>query len=285
MRKEKTIEAYREINRQESLNSVMTYRFEEEDFAYTYYLEDYYCTNPFCDCQHVTVSFRDQEDESNRISFLLNFTGKASPLPNQPKLTKNQAEIVRNFAKDIPKELIVLFKQRYAEAKAHGEKDSGSYLVFESGRYVNYLEFFPKTKELLEFVLNDKKYFAEDGYEMDPRSDNRDVQLNFFQLDMEAMDKQSPEFTYKFFLNEEQREKTDSVLTGDQGAMVMAFTASNSNLDNLFKDRYRKVKEIGEKLLKQAPKKTFMDGGVHRNEACPCGSGKKFKRCCGTQMN
>ena len=120
----------------------MTYRFEEEDYAHTYMLEDYYCTNPFCDCQHVTVSFRDQESEANRISFLLNFSGKASPLPNQPKLTSVQAEIVRNFAKDIPKELIVLFKQRYAEARAYGEKDPGSYLIFESGRYLNFLEFF-----------------------------------------------------------------------------------------------------------------------------------------------
>ena len=263
----------------------MTHRFEEEDYTCIYYLEDYYCTNPFCDCQHVTISFRDQENECNRISFLLNFSGKASPLPNQPKLTKVQAEIVRNFAKNIPKELVVLFKQRYAEAKAHGENHPDSYLIFESGSYINYLEFFPRTKQLLEFDLDNKKYFAEDGYEMDPRSDNRDVQVTFFRLDVESMDKQSPEFVYKFYFNEEKREKTDSDLPDEQGAMVMAFTASNSNLLNVFKDRYRKIKEIGEKLLKQAPKTSFVGANIHRGEMCPCGSGKKFKRCCGSQIN
>ena len=124
------------------MQTVISYRFEEEDFAHTYYLEDYYCTNPFCDCNHVTLSFRDQEDEYNRISFLLNFNGSQSALPNQPKLTPVQSEIIKNFVKELPREMMSLYKQRYTEAKSHGEKNPMTYLIYESGRYVNFLEFF-----------------------------------------------------------------------------------------------------------------------------------------------
>lgn len=263
----------------------MTFRFEEEDFAHTYNLEDYYCTNPFCDCNHVTLSFRDIDNEANRISFLLGLNGGHGPLPNQPKLTKTQVEIVRNFVKNMPKEMMVLFKQRYTEAKAHGEKSPASYLVFEPGRYVNYLEFFPKNKKVIEFGLNNKKYFVEDCYEMDPRQDNKDVQLVFYELDIETLDKQEALFNYKFHFTENKREEADAALSEEQGALVLGMTASNSNLLNLFKDRYKGVKKIGEDLLQQAPKNRLMEVNIHRNEMCPCGSGKKFKRCCGSKLN
>jgi len=64
----------------------MTYRFEEEDFKNLYVLEDYYCTNPFCDCNHVTISLCDKEDHNNRFSFLLNFNKVHGNLPNHPEL-------------------------------------------------------------------------------------------------------------------------------------------------------------------------------------------------------
>ena len=35
-------------------------------------------------------------------------------------------------------------------------------------------------------------------------------------------------------------------------------------------------------ILLNPPKTQIADKKVGRNEPCPCGSGKKFKRCCGT---
>ena len=58
-----------------------------------------------------------------------------------------QSEIIKGFVKNLPKELLVLLKQRYMEAKAFGEKDPKSYLILESGRYVNYIECFPRNSE------------------------------------------------------------------------------------------------------------------------------------------
>ncbi len=61
----------------------MTFRFEEENFDNLYVLEDYYCTNPFCDCNNVVIAFADREKEGNRIAFLLNFNKTQSSLPDQ----------------------------------------------------------------------------------------------------------------------------------------------------------------------------------------------------------
>ena len=51
---------------------------------------------------------------------------------------------------------------------------------------------------------------------------------------------------------------------------------------SMFENRYRKIKEWGAVYLgtKDARvKPTTPKTG--RNDACPCGSGKKYKKCCG----
>ncbi|MFQ5673368.1 MAG: YecA family protein [Nitrospinales bacterium] len=262
----------------------MSFRFEEEDYRTIYLLDDYYCTNPFCDCKHVTLSFRDRDNEDNRISFLLHFNKTHSSLPDQPKMTRTQTDIIKRFTKTLPDEMLILFKQRYMEAKAYGEKNPGSYLVFEPGRYVNYLEMFPKMKNSLEFTLNKVKYFAEDSYDMDPRNDNRDVQLAFFKLEWDN-DKQSRIFTYSYSFDEKTREETDAKLSPEHSALVIALNTCVPNLSNLLKEHYKESKAIGEDLLKQSPKTAIRHLDIHRNEPCPCGSGKKFKRCCGAREN
>ena len=104
------IEAYAVVNPEESQLSVMTYRFEVEEFLNTYILEDYYCTNPFCECNHVTISLSDQENSSNRLMFLLNFKSKTHGLlPDAPKLSQEQTSIIKEFISNVPEEQMVLF--------------------------------------------------------------------------------------------------------------------------------------------------------------------------------
>ena len=57
----------------------------------------------------------------------------------------------------------------------------------------------------------------------------------------------------------------------------------------LLKDRYRQIKEIGKRSLAKAKKINQLSENnetstirkkIGRNEPCPCGSGKKYKKCC-----
>ena len=53
-----------------------------------------------------------------------------------------QTQIAKGFVKNVPEELILLFKQRVVEAKAYGEKNPTTYLEFEPGNYYNFFELF-----------------------------------------------------------------------------------------------------------------------------------------------
>ncbi|PIQ97234.1 MAG: hypothetical protein COV67_05400 [Nitrospinae bacterium CG11_big_fil_rev_8_21_14_0_20_56_8] len=230
----------------------MTFRFEEEDFEHIYVLEDFYPTNPFAEEEFMVVSFRDDEDSSNRISFILTFNRSTRPLPNYPKLTPVQSNIVKNWVKEIPNELMVLLKQRAMEAKAYGEKNPMSYLEFAAERYTNFLEMFPSMKENLVFTYEDEKYFAEDHYRMDPREKNRDVKLFIYKLDLNETN-QAPVFSYTYHFNEKERSEEDARLKPEHNEMLVAMNQAISSLYEILKKRYRDAKKLGEELMKQAP--------------------------------
>jgi hypothetical protein len=195
-----------------------------------------------------------------------------------------QSEIVKGFVKKLPDELMVLFKQRYLEAKAFGEKNPMSYLMLEPGRYVNYFELFPRNTEMLDFTHNNEKYFAEDAYDLDPRNDNQEIKLAFYKLELDS-DKQTAVFSYTYYFNESLREKEDGRLKPEHNDMLMDLTRAIPDLNDRLKKRYKQAKKIGEELMKVPADTKIVEGKIKPNDPCPCGSGKKFKKCCALQMN
>jgi len=262
----------------------LTYRFEEEDYRHTYILEDYYHTSPFFEYNYVVVSLRDKDNFENSFAFQVNFNKTFSTLPEHPKLTEIQSQIAKGFAKDAEEGLIILFKQRAVEAKAFGEKNPNTYLEFEPGRYFNYIELFPKNKEMLDFNLDKVQYFAEDSYDIDPRNDNKCLQLTFFKFQLDNAD-QAPIFSTTHYFDEEIREKEDAKLTAKNNDMLIALNQFVPDLNDRLKHRYKNAKKMGGDLLKNQAPVTIQQEKVKPNEPCPCGSGKKYKKCCALMLN
>jgi hypothetical protein len=262
----------------------VTYRFEEEDYRHTYILEDYYHTSPFFEYSYVVVYLRDKDNLENSFAFQLNFNKTFNTLPEHPKLTEVQNEITKGFAKNAADELIVLFKQRAVEAKAYGEKNPISYLEFEPGRYFNYIELFPRNKEMLDFNYEDNQYFAEDSYDIDPRNDNKSLQLSFFKFQLDSVD-QAPLFSAIYHFDEEMREKEDAKLTVKNNDMLIALNQVIPDLNDRLKQRYKNAKKMGQELLENQAPVEIQQEKAKPNEPCPCGSGKKYKKCCALMLN
>jgi hypothetical protein len=262
----------------------MTYRFEEENYRTTYVLEDFYHTHPFFEYNYVVIRLRDEDNSGNSFAFQLNFNKTFNPLPDHPRLTDVQAQIAKGFAKNTPDELILLFKQRVIEAKAYGEKNPTSYLEFEPGNYYNYFELFPRNKEMLDFNFNNDQYFAEDSYDIDPRNDNRSVQLAFYKLQLDNSN-QPPIFSSTYFLEEGLREEEDDKLEASNRDMLIAINQSIPDFNDRLKRRYKETKKIGKDLLKNTPGVKVLEGKIKPNDVCPCGSGKKYKKCCALKLN
>ncbi len=262
----------------------MTYRFAEEDYRNTYVLEDFYHTHPFVDYSYVVVHLCDEDDTKNAFAFQLNFNKTFNPLPDHPRLTDVQTQIAEEFSKNVSDELILLFKQRIVEAKAYGEKNPTSYLEFQPGNYFNYFELFPRNKEMLDFIYGNDRYFVEDSYDVDPRNDNRSLKLSFYKLELDNSN-QAPIFSSIYFFDEHLREKEDAKLESSNSDMLIAVSQSIPDFNDRLKRRYKEAKKIGAELLKNSPGAKVQAGKIKPNEPCPCGSGKKYKKCCALKLN
>lgn len=75
-------------------------------------------------------------------------------------------------------------------------------------------------------------------------------------------------------------EIVDSNIDGDIGAVHFRATSKDRNGLSVLEERSRFVRENGHWFyLDGTPNVTALKPG--RNDSCPCGSGKKFKKCCG----
>lgn len=66
-------------------------------------------------------------------------------------------------------------------------------------------------------------------------------------------------------------------------AAVQAWLERTGDRRSAFECQYHQLREVAERSLAEAPSGSLTRSGpkVGRNQACPCGSGKKHKRCCG----
>lgn len=62
--------------------------------------------------------------------------------------------------------------------------------------------------------------------------------------------------------------------------LIRAWTRKHPKMDT-FKAEYAQAKQIGRRSLRDAAPAPAASAKPGRNDPCPCGSGKKYKRCCG----
>lgn len=224
------------------------------------------------------------DNPGNSFAFQVNFNKTFNTIPDHPKLTDVQTQIAKGFAKNAADELILLFKQRAIEAKAYGEKNPATYLEFEPGRYFNFIELIPRNNEMLDFKHGSDQYFAEDSYDIDPRNDNRCLKLSFFKFQLDNSD-QAPIFSTTYYFDEKLREQEDAKLTPKNNEMLIALNQFIPDLNDRLKKRYKIAKKIGNDLLEKQEPVEVKHEKIKPNDPCPCGSGKKYKKCCAMMVN
>lgn len=146
------------------------------------------------------------------------------------------------------------------------------------------MECFPRNNENLNFACEEEKFFAEDSYELDPRIDNRDVKLVFYPFELDEKNLK-PIFTYTYYFEESKRADADSTIDAKASDILLGLNQTLPNVIDIFKKRYKECKSIGDDLLKSGPNVPTFEGELKPNDSCPCGSGKKYKKCCADKLN
>ena len=177
-----------------------------------------------------------------------------------------------------------------------------------NGSMVGYAEMFPWS-DPFAFTRADTRWMADDQYCVQPGCECTKTALAFYRMTAPAVPPGQPAESQVFLWHDYTCGKTEVVETRPDGPsadeLMQALRTAYSDLERRLQERHRQMKRLGERLLPKTRRRSkrgfsyLLDEGVGespavpptppakpapkvgRNDPCPCGSGKKYKWCCG----
>lgn len=263
-----------------------------------------HCQNPDCDCNETVLSFNEMDEMgtpiANPIQFdisLDHFTWQEKRKTKRPK--KIQV-LVDEFINDLSDELKSKFKDDYDNTKAEACAIANFEMPVEDvydGELVSYADVFGDNGSIVSggtgvsFIVeyDGMELFVDDQYCIDPMCECEEAILVFIKVNEETKIGQDI-FTIRVpFKNEIEIDDDFIICTKEEIKKIYDhWLKSDSQVMDILETRYRTMKGVGQNLVEKQTSKNLRKhtAGVGqkktgRNDPCPCGSGKKYKKCCG----
>lgn len=296
-----TVIPYNRINPKVSPADVLVLGLAKGCHDETFVVTDAYCVDPGCECNLATLRLSELMEDGSQDPEPLNFhlhleTHELLELSGNP-LKPEEGSLLHNFLKDMPEEGLDLWKKHALEAKAWGKEHAWEIADFselEPGEMLTPSRLWPDTPQDT-LTLGESRYGGIDYYCPSPTCDCQEVRLDLFpegQEDAEAPDAIRLDLRWEFKGKVHLEEATG--IAPQTVKPFLKTLAQDKALLAQYRERYKRIKEAGTLLasrypalaqawgMRSAPKPSPASAPkVGRNEPCPCGSGKKFKQCCG----
>lgn len=257
-----------------------------------------YCVNPHCNCNDVLLRFFELSD-GVPINQLFTLRVDLSTWKVTERTVTNQVidadPMIKDFTDNID-QLKGLLLSHYRKAKEYGKKnyalhipESTVKLILE-GSMLSYSEIFGAIDlDHLSFEFNKtERWMFDDQYCSNPQCLCNEAVLSFYKIDLTKKTQESDfavRLNIKNFNYDIEYNKSDP----DKIAEIIQFL-KDSRPDVLvtIKRRYSEVKNASKRVLKESSLKEKKEVApivrIGRNDPCPCGSGKKYKKCCGNNI-
>jgi hypothetical protein len=153
------------------------------------------------------------------------------------------------------------------------------------GSMVGYYELFPYARQIVA-TLDGAPWILDDQYCVNPTCHCQDVGLAFLQGHSAPVfddGYSKAEITIRYAYNK--GEITESLAAGASGPaaqdILRQIKGARPDLDTILAERHALLRRLFRRAIAEMkPHVPTKEPG--RNDPCPCGSGKKYKRCCGT---
>lgn len=254
------------------------------------------CNNPLCTCQDLDVYARmpSDVDPGEHESWLARFridVGKRTLDQERQAPDTVAASIVEGLADsdwDGFGKWWQLTKwdqlERADLAKLNAEFPEE---VFREGLTVGFGEIFPHFGAI-PFELNGAEWVIQDSYCVQPGCPCKDAHLVFIPLNKNTPEDQVvdlevsrvPKAHYGYVSRSFEAEESEDPAHPRVRALVAALQSGRPQLGADLAKRHRQLRALFRGALERR-NPTPRSPRAGRNELCPCGSGKKFKRCCG----
>lgn len=260
-------------------------------------INESYCRNPGCICTNFLLTFTaiDEQGDPRETLFSIRLDVDTWEIKEKNIESKviNAEEMIKEFMDSLDDELKTKYKYHFCKSKEHNEKSYLNYISRDivdamlRGETISYSEIYgPRDTEKLFINFNEQdKYYVVDQYCMRPECLCDEVILSFYHVGAEKEVKE-PAFVISLEISNLNYEIVINSCGRDEVENIVTYALHDkSEMPELLKKRYVKMKTAGREVTKKHTKKTNLPKKlimkVGRNDFCPCGSGKKYKRCCG----
>jgi SEC-C motif len=265
------------------------------------------CSNPECTCNEITLDFSEFDETGAPLAnpiifyFRLNIeTWKENERSERSELCNG---LVDEFINGLTDEMKGEFRKYYETSREKAKRAAKFDMplnIIKTGRLISYTQIFDDSESISSggnacgfiFEDNNYEYFIDDLYCIDPQCNCEIAHLFFLRPDI----KNKAVFnSFVAQLDFKKGLRIDKTTLPEKDAMGIftKWLESDPYVIEVLKHRYAEVKDIGKNLVEKHTKhgKLPVDqknsiiskrkDKIGRNEPCPCGSGKKYKKCCG----
>jgi len=276
-------------------------------------LDTWVCDNPECRYLHlqavaVDERFKKMKFKGRKFVYTVesDINQKTEPLPNQSlaasihidsvkvsvhndnPLEKHDQDFLRWLTREVKGDYFEVMKRRWRMAK---KVDRDRWRImdwswWEPGLVVGWDEVFPDDPDFV-FNISGTRFWARDLYCINPGCTCKDIKLSFAEFDEGNNPKELG--AVGIDLKKIRIEGIEPVGASEEKlTQVWQKFQKQAGVIKLLKTRQKEMKIIGNEIAKlsrknksEGPKSVSkVVGKVGRNDPCPCGSGKKYKKCC-----
>jgi len=292
------------------LGHLVWFSSREHPFA----VRERHCLDLECSCTDAWLTFREVDVEGKELQEPLTFEIRVNLRNGRerrpPRRTPEIQALVREFLVGFPSERFQEMATRHHEQRtARRRLKECTIDPSRRGELISWPEVTCDEEDLQEsdrqfgffFVYEGSDYLIDDHYCLNPACDCRLVHIGFFERIESPGNKIHIRQRFRAaFTLDGQFEKITLCEKGQHGfeRIARAWREHLGERFETFRERYEQIKAIGRrsmpsdvpapraiKVVKQGRREPLDASSTAartgRNDPCPCGSGRKFKRCCG----
>lgn len=253
------------------------------------------CTDPACPCTDILVLVK---NDNQKYSFLLDVVKKkVSKQRNQVK-EKTSLNFAKSFVSELDNEDWERFYAVFHSFKAKlvREMKNSDGIKIDFSKYESEIEnssitiafesIFPFT-EKLQLDCNKKSYLLIDQYCIKSTCNCRHAFFIIFETENSEIINNEPVSVLQYEYKNGHWTIDDSPEDVDRGQIkqiIGELNHSYPDINKTLRKRHSILRELYKKYRDRNSKHdgtTIMTEKTGRNDPCPCGSGKKYKKCCG----
>ena len=258
------------------------------------------CKNPTCHCERVTLKFFSEMRETRPAtsdSVCLDMDLERREIANLKDLKADPSTRALAYAVAAEtgdeewnqlRRIYWALKQYWTEHSDLEQAEVSFPPDILDGSMVAYYHVFPFARRI-EFIHEQKTWAFDDQYCLNPRCSCQQAALTFLRLRQEP-GRQLLRPTRAVYYGYGDG-KISQVETGEDAQyslpdLLESLKKARGDLDSLLAKRHALLRHLCGRDLKRRSRQTSQrihpsTGKLGRNDPCPCGSGKKWKRCCG----